>query len=109
MLIPMFSPTGFRAFVDDLMVRMINPYVRDTIARVGRDPARKLGWNDRLVGAMRLAAADTVAYDTVSGPVVMPSEPPLLWIGFRFPCPIVRTTCASCGQRTTLTSLKRSK
>jgi mannitol-1-phosphate 5-dehydrogenase len=61
---PMFSPTGFRAFVDDLMVRMINPYVRDTIARVGRDPARKLGWNDRLLGAMRLAAADTVAYDT---------------------------------------------
>ena len=61
---PMFSPTGFRAFADDLVVRMINPYVRDTIARVGRDPARKLGWNDRLLGAMRLAAADTVAYAT---------------------------------------------
>jgi mannitol-1-phosphate 5-dehydrogenase len=57
---PMFSPAGFRVFVDDLMVRMINPYVRDTIARVGRDPARKLGWNDRLIGAMRLAAADGV-------------------------------------------------
>jgi mannitol-1-phosphate 5-dehydrogenase len=57
---PMFSPAGFRAFVEDLVVRMVNPYVRDTIARVGRDPARKLGWNDRLVGAMRLAAADGV-------------------------------------------------
>ena len=42
------------------MARMVNSYVRDTIARVGRDPARKLGWNDRLVGAMRLAAADSV-------------------------------------------------
>jgi mannitol-1-phosphate 5-dehydrogenase len=61
---PMFSPAGFRAFVDDLVVRMINPYVRDTIARVGRDPARKLGWNDRLLGAMRLAAADGVAHST---------------------------------------------
>ena len=57
---PMFSPAGYRVFVDDLMARMVNPYVRDTIARVGRDPARKLGWNDRLVGAMRLAAADSV-------------------------------------------------
>jgi mannitol-1-phosphate 5-dehydrogenase len=57
---PMFSPAGYRAFVDDLVARMVNPYVRDTIARVGRDPARKLGWNDRLVGAMRLAAADSV-------------------------------------------------
>ena len=57
---PMFSPAGYRAFVDDLVVRMVSPYVRDTISRVGRDPARKLGWNDRLVGAMRLAAADSV-------------------------------------------------
>ncbi len=57
---PMFSQPGFLAFVDDLALRMVNPHVRDTIARVGRDPARKLGWNDRLVGAMRLAAADNV-------------------------------------------------
>lgn len=58
---PMFSPAGFRAYVDDLLTRMVNPFMRDTIARVGRDPARKLGWNDRLIGAMRLAAAAGVA------------------------------------------------
>lgn len=52
---PLFTPEGMRAYADDLVVRMINPYVRDTVARVGRDPARKLGWDDRLVGAMRLA------------------------------------------------------
>jgi mannitol-1-phosphate/altronate dehydrogenase len=34
---------------------MVNPFVRDTVARVGRDPRRKLGWDDRLVGAMRRA------------------------------------------------------
>lgn len=50
-----FTPAGMRAYADDLITRMVNPYVRDTVARVGRDPARKLGWEDRLVGAMRLA------------------------------------------------------
>jgi mannitol-1-phosphate 5-dehydrogenase len=53
---PLFTPDGFREYAEDLVVRMVNPYVRDTVARVGRDPARKLGWDDRLVGAMRLAA-----------------------------------------------------
>jgi mannitol-1-phosphate 5-dehydrogenase len=54
---PMFTTDGFRHYAEDLIVRMVNPYVRDTVARVGRDPARKLGWDDRLIGAMRLAAA----------------------------------------------------
>lgn len=51
----LFSPAGFAAYVEDLVARMVNPYVRDTVARVGRDPRRKLGWDDRLVGAMRRA------------------------------------------------------
>lgn len=52
---PLFTPAGMRTYADDLIGRMVNPYVRDTVARVGRDPARKLGWEDRLIGAMRLA------------------------------------------------------
>ena len=52
---PLFTPAGFADYAGDLIRRMVNPYVRDTVARVGRDPARKLGWNDRLVGAMRQA------------------------------------------------------
>jgi len=52
---PLFSAAGFADYVDDLIRRMVNPYVRDTVSRVGRDPERKLGWNDRLIGAMRLA------------------------------------------------------
>lgn len=52
---PLFTEQGMRAYSDDLLARMINPFVRDTVARVGRDPARKLGWDDRLIGAMRLA------------------------------------------------------
>ena len=32
---------------------MLNPNLRDTAERVARDPWRKLGWNDRLVGILR--------------------------------------------------------
>lgn len=58
---PFFTPAGYGDFADDLLGRMVNPFLRDTVGRVGRDPARKLGWDDRLVGAMRLA----MAYDGV--------------------------------------------
>ena len=51
----LFTEEGFRAYALDLLDRMANPYLDDAIARVIRDPDRKLGWNDRLVGAMRLA------------------------------------------------------
>ncbi len=52
---PLFTPEGYAAYADDLLERMTNPYLRDTVERVGRDPARKLGWDDRLIGTMRLA------------------------------------------------------
>jgi mannitol-1-phosphate 5-dehydrogenase len=51
----LFSRNGYRVYVDDLLARMMNPYLLDRIERVIRDPARKLGWNDRLVGTMREA------------------------------------------------------
>ena len=51
----LFTPEGIAEYADDLLVRMLNPYLRDPVARVIRDPRRKLGWNDRLIGAMRLA------------------------------------------------------
>ena len=52
---PLFTGHGYERYADDLLARMTNPYLLDTVERVGRDPARKLGWNDRLVGVMRLA------------------------------------------------------
>jgi mannitol-1-phosphate 5-dehydrogenase len=52
---PLFTRQGYQHFADDLLARMTNPYLLDTVERVGRDPARKLGWNDRLAGTMRLA------------------------------------------------------
>ena len=53
----LFTLRGFSAYADDLLVRMVNPHLGDLVARVARDPARKLGWNDRLVGTARLALA----------------------------------------------------
>ena len=52
---PLFTRRGYTRYADDLLARMTNPYLLDTVERVGRDPARKLGWDDRLVGTMRLA------------------------------------------------------
>jgi len=57
---PLFTAEGFKAYVDDLMVRMLNPRLRDQVARVIRDPARKLGWNDRLIGTARLCLAQGI-------------------------------------------------
>jgi mannitol-1-phosphate 5-dehydrogenase len=51
----LFTPAGFTVYADDLLRRMVNPWLRDTVERVTRDPRRKLGWHDRLVGTMRLA------------------------------------------------------
>ena len=52
---PLFTEIGYARYVDDLLERMTNPFLRDTVERTGRDPARKLGWNDRLIGTLRLA------------------------------------------------------
>lgn len=56
----LFTKRGYSAYVEDLLVRMTNPYLRDTAERVGRDPLRKLGWDDRLIGVIRLAQAQDI-------------------------------------------------
>ncbi len=51
----LFTVPGFAAHVDDLLKRMVNPFLRDAVERIVRDPERKLGWDDRVVGTMRMA------------------------------------------------------
>lgn len=51
---PLFTQGGYQDYVDDLLMRMVNPFLADRVDRVGRDLERKLGWDDRLVGTMRL-------------------------------------------------------
>ena len=56
----LFTPQGYAAYADDLLERMVNPYLRDSVERVGRDPLRKLGWDDRLIGTLRVVMAQQV-------------------------------------------------
>jgi len=48
------DPAGQEEVREDVRVRFGNPLLMDTVQRVGRDPLRKLGPNDRLVGSARL-------------------------------------------------------
>ncbi|MDP2990264.1 MAG: hypothetical protein Q8O57_06840, partial [Kiritimatiellota bacterium] len=56
----LFTEAGYRDYADDLLGRMMNPHLRDRVERVVRDPRRKLGWDDRLVGTMRLALGQVI-------------------------------------------------
>lgn len=51
----LFTEAGFRDYAEDLLERMTNPYLNDTVARASRDVVRKLGLNDRIFGTMSLA------------------------------------------------------
>lgn len=51
---------------DDLLARFANRALGDTVYRVGRDLPRKLAHDDRVVGAMRLAAAHGLPFDAIA-------------------------------------------
>ncbi len=50
-----FTLAEQRSHIDDLLERFANRALGDTVARVGRDPIRKLGPNERLIGAAKLS------------------------------------------------------
>lgn len=50
-----FSPEDHQAHIEDLLHRFANVALGDTCARVGKDPIRKLGPNDRVIGGANLA------------------------------------------------------
>ncbi len=52
---PLFTPAGYATYAHDLLARMVRPTLNDLIARVTRDQVRKLGYDDRFFGTMRLA------------------------------------------------------
>lgn len=52
---------GFEAWAVQLSRRIVNPYLHDAVDRVCRDPGRKLGWSDRIIGTMRRAIKAGVA------------------------------------------------
>ena len=51
---------------DELIQRFANPHLGDTITRVAGDPMRKLGRQDRLIGAARLCEEQKVPAESVA-------------------------------------------
>jgi mannitol-1-phosphate 5-dehydrogenase len=60
------EPAWLEEHVADLTRRFANRALGDTVFRLGRDPERKLGPADRLVGAARLAQGANVHPDALS-------------------------------------------
>lgn len=56
----LFTPSGFKRYADDLLARMTNPFLNDSTERITRDLPRKLSWDDRVIGTMRLARSQGV-------------------------------------------------
>ena len=46
---------GYRLWAIQLCRRIVSPFLYDSVDRIIRDPERKLGWNDRLIGIIRNA------------------------------------------------------
>ena len=44
-----FNPAKHAAYIEKILGRFANPFIRDDVGRVGRDPLRKLGRGDRLI------------------------------------------------------------
>lgn len=61
-----FDPRALRTHVADLLARFANRPLSDTIFRLARDPIRKLGPTDRLVGGARLALKHGIEPDALS-------------------------------------------
>jgi mannitol-1-phosphate 5-dehydrogenase len=51
----LFTESGFRKYTEDLLERITNPYLGDTVTRACRDMVRKLSINDRIFGIISLA------------------------------------------------------
>jgi mannitol-1-phosphate 5-dehydrogenase len=60
-----FDPSEHEQFVDDLLERFGNEALGDQVARVGKDPLRKLGPEDRLAGAAKLCEEQGVVPSNV--------------------------------------------
>ncbi len=57
---PLFTYEGFDFYGSDLLERMTNPFLRDEVQRICRDPVRKLSYDDRIFGTIKEALKQNV-------------------------------------------------
>ena len=60
-----FTLTDLVDHIDDLLYRFRNKALKDTIYRVGQDLTRKLGYDDRFMGAIHLAILHGKPFDKI--------------------------------------------
>ena len=61
-----FTSEDFEEYIDDILTRLRSKALKDTIFRVGRDLRRKLGHEERIVGAMLLAQKHGIEFDAIA-------------------------------------------
>ncbi len=55
-----FKTENFNAWAEELIERMVSPNLADSVDRIIRDLDRKLSWNDRSIGAVRMCLSQGV-------------------------------------------------
>lgn len=63
---PMFTPQEHREYVEKIETRFRNPHINDDVKRVGREPLRKLGRGDRLLGPAYMARGYGLPIDSLA-------------------------------------------
>ena len=56
----LFTSAGFQVYADNLLERMTNPFLQDAISRITRDLPRKLSWDDRVIGSIRMVMSQGI-------------------------------------------------
>jgi mannitol-1-phosphate 5-dehydrogenase len=67
---PLFTVEGIELYSSDLLKRMTNPYLKDEVKRICRDPLRKIGYNDRFLGTIREAFKQNIIAQTIAQAVI---------------------------------------
>ena len=60
------DPEEHRSIRQDVRVRFGNPLIMDTVQRVGKDPIRKLGPDDRLIGSAKLCISQNIQPEAIA-------------------------------------------
>ena len=61
-----FDPQAHAAYIEKILKRFANPFLVDDVDRVGREPLRKLSYNDRLIKPLR----GTLEYGLPNQPLI---------------------------------------